>query len=461
MLSSWKGHIRQKLKFSFSESHLSANLKTLTDLNQDFVTISSFFQNPSKSGEQTPTHILNKKLIDKHRQIGMAAEEAWNFLHGLECDGCEEHWAHLGIGDEKANQDETPSELAKFNMALSCTKSSIDLTRFVMTTKLQGRDAQTHVERLAELKGTLWSILKIDKDSTEMIEKGVGDHHTTQASNSAPDGGHFTRRAHSREGDERPASNLCSFLSHPDFDWVSGSLQVFPACDEGAKGANPKAIRKHSPDALRSTTLSDLLRNFRVDRPRNGLPIPERLSLAKVVTVAYLRFHATRWAKSGWNSKGICFLWNDQDDVIFDLKGLHMPYLQSIVYSTSSSDSSNNSQSPPVLGPNAASMFDLGVLLLELGYSRSWDTMDKVLPTHLSNNDLLSAVLQARTLLENGLFDMGRAYRKIVSKLIECAFNDIYDLDDPNHEAAFLEAVILPLEEEERKLRAFLGPDRP
>ena len=56
---------------------------------------------------------------------------------------------------------------------------------------------------------------------------------------------------------------------------------------------------------------------------------------------------------------------------------------------------------------------------------------------------------------------MGRTYRKIVAKLVECAFNNIYDLDDPRHEAAFLDGVIQPLEEEEQKLSTFLGFNLP
>ena len=74
--------------------------------------------------------------------------------------------------------------------------------------------------------------------------------------------------------------------------------------------------------------------------------------------------------------------------------------------------------------------------------------------------DLLSALLKARELLEKGVFDMGRTYRKIVSKLLEWAFGNIVDLDDPRHKAAFLESVINPLEEEEQKLTTFLGSDR-
>ncbi|MDI1492857.1 MAG: hypothetical protein OHK93_004640 [Ramalina farinacea] len=466
MLSSWKSHIRQKLKFSFSESHLSANLKTLTDLNQDFVTLSSLFQFPSKSGEQSSTHSLNERLIDKHRLIGMAAEEVWNFLHSLECDGCEQHWAHLGIGDERVNQDETASGLAKFNVALSCTRTSLDLTRFVVTTKLQERDPQNHLERLAELKGALRSILKIEKGSAEMLEKGVEHHDTTKVSNSAPDGGQCTRRAHSRQGDERRARKLCPFLNHPEFDRVSGPLQAFSACDEGAKGAKLKAICKHSPDVLRSTTLSDLLQDCRGDRPRNGLPVPERLRLAKVVTVAYFRFHSTGWANSGWNSNGICFQWTNHDDIMFNVKGLQMPYLQSRVNSTSSfstisSSTSNVCQSPPTCGLSTAGIFKLGILLLEIGYSMNWDTLKRRCPSQYGDDDPHSAMLQARLILANEIPEMGGMYTKIISSLVEGTFSNIIDSDERKLEAAFMEAVVRPLEWEERRLEEFLNFTHP
>ena len=145
MFSSWKSHIRQKLKFSFSESRLSANLKTLTDLNQDFVTLSSFFQMPSNPGEKQPTHGLTEETMEKHRLIGIAAEEVWQFLNNLECGGCEEHWAHISLGEEGVIQHETTSELAKFHLALSCTRTSLDLSRYLVTTKLQKRVSPNHV----------------------------------------------------------------------------------------------------------------------------------------------------------------------------------------------------------------------------------------------------------------------------------------------------------------------------
>lgn len=460
MFRSWKSHIRQKLKFSFSESHLSANLKTLTDLNQDFVTLSSFFQMPSKPNEKKPTHSLTEKTIDKHRLIGIAAEEVWQFLNRLEKVECEEHWAQLGIGDERVNQEETTSGSTKFKLALCCTRTSLDLSRFVVTTKLLEQYSPNHVETLAELTGALRSILKIEKGSLELLEQGMAGHVTTQASNSSPCDGPSSERKRSRRDVHEEASDLCAFLNHPEFDGVSGSIQAFLACDESAISSKSKAVCEGPRGLLRSTSLDEVLETCSRDRPGNGLPVTERFRLAKILSVAYFRFHSTGWANSGWNSKGICFQWSNKDDIVSDVKGLHMPYLQSRLYSTSSLNTSSVSQSPPTCGLGKAGIFNLGVLLLEIGYSMNWDTLDKVCSTHFSNDDLLSAVLQARTLLANGLFDMGRTYRKIVSKLIECAFGNIYDLDDPGQEAAFLVAVVIPLEEEERKLEAFLGPGR-
>ena len=249
-------------------------------------------------------------------------------------------------------------------------------------------------------------------------------------------------------------------MNHPDIDQISGFIHALPACGEGAEAASSKAFCEHSPDAARSTTLHNLLQNCRGGRLQNGLPVPERLRLARIVTVAYFRFHSTGWANSGWKSNSICFQWTNKDDWVSEATSLHMPYLQSRIYSGSSYRISNVSQSPPTGGLSTASIFNLGVLLLGIGFSMNWETLDNVHPNQYGNNDQLSAVLQARTLLANGLFDMGRTYRKIVSKLVECAFSNVYDLDDPKHEAAFLEAVIEPLEEEERKLEAFLGPSR-
>ena len=403
MLSSWKSHIRQKLKFSFSESHLSANLKTLTDLNQDFFTLSSVFQIPSKAGEQTSTHSLNEKLMYKHRLIGNAAQEVWQFLDRLECDGCEENWAHLGIGEERVNQDETTSGSAKFNLALCCTRISLDLSRFVVTTRLREQETPNHVQNLTELKGALRSILKIEEASAEMLEQGMADHVTTQATNSVPCDGPSSGRKHSRPDGQGKSSGVCAFLNHPEFDRVSGSIQAFSAYDESARTSNSETIDEGPRGILRSTNLHDLLQTCSRDRPRNGLSFPERLRLAKILSVAYFRFHSTGWASSGWNSNGICFQWTNNDDVMYDVKGLHMPYLQSRVYSTSSSDNSNVSQSPPIFGLNAASIFNLGILLLEIGYSMNWDTLRNVCSTQYSNNDLLSAVLQARTLLAGTL----------------------------------------------------------
>ena len=393
--------------------------------------------------------------------IGIAAEEIWQFLTSLDCDGCEEHYAHLGIGDEGVKQYTTTSGLTEFNLALCCIRTSPDLSNFLATTKLQAQKSVHDTLHIEALQAAIKSGLKIGQSPSEILVQGMGDLVTTQVVKPAACDGPSSGREDSRQDGQEKASDLCAFLNHQEFDRVSGSIQAFSACDTSARASNSETGCERPRGVLRSTNLHELLQTCSGDRLGDRLSFPERLRLAKLFSVAYFRFHSTGWANSGWNSKGICFQWTNQDDVIFGIKGLHRPYLQSRVCRTSSSDTSNVSESPPIFGLNAASIFNLGVLLLEIGYSMNWDTLRNVCPTQYSNNDLLSAVLQARTLLANGLFDMGRAYRKIVSKLIECAFGNIYDLDDPKHEAAFLEAVVQPLEEEERKLRAFLGPDRP
>ena len=472
LFSGWKSHIRRKLKFCFSESRLSANLKILTDLNRDLVTLSTPFQRQSNAGEEKPTCRITEKMIDEHRVVGIAAEEIWRFLIRLECDGCEENDALLGIGDESLKQDRATPDLTQFDMALRCIRTSPDLSKFLVTTKLQAQDSSHNVMHVEQLQAMLQSVLKIEQSPSERLEQGMGDRVTNQARTSAPCDGPSSAKEHSRPDGERKASDLCGFLSHPAFDRVSGSIQAFSACDEGAKASNSKAVCERAPGTLRSTTLHELLQTCSPNRLRDSLPVPERLRLAKILCVAYFRFHSTGWADSGWNSKCISFQRTEKDGIISDVTSLHMPYLQSRVYSTSSLRTSSLrtsslrtsslrtssvSQSAPTFSPSSASIFNLGVLLLEIGCSKNWDTLDRARPAHFRNDDLLSAALQARTLQANELFEMGGTYRKIVSKLIECAFGNVYDLDDPKDEAAFLDAVIKPLEEEERRLRKFLS----
>ena len=108
--------------------------------------------------------------------------------------------------------------------------------------------------------------------------------------------------------------------------------------------------------------------------------------------------------------------------------------------------------------PNSL-LFGLGVLLIEIGYTSTLESLKR--PCDIQDGDnTYTEFFIAKRLAASISREMGTAYGKIVKKCLQCDFGCGYDLNDPELQAGFHRDVVKELKRLEDELgELHLGPD--
>ncbi len=183
------------------------------------------------------------------------------------------------------------------------------------------------------------------------------------------------------------------------------------------------------------------------------IAIYERLRLAKTLAVAVLQYHSTPWLRISWRSEDVYFFGNDSGSVE-DMPSLVSPHLNVRVKGPCGQLSRASTFPPHDLARNPL-LFSLGVVLLEIAYTSSLESLQS--PHDLDNGreNRYTEFFAARRLAKSAKTVMGSSYHKIIERLIECDFGCGTDLNDPELQAAFHRDVVCPLERLEQKLHEF------
>ena len=100
-------------------------------------------------------------------------------------------------------------------------------------------------------------------------------------------------------------------------------------------------------------------------------------------------------------------------------------------------------------------LFSLGVVLLEIAYAASLESLKQDSDLRNGQEDQYTAFFTARRLAKCKHSVMGITYHNIVEKLVECVFPCGDDLKNDQLQAAFLNDIICPLAELEEGFRNF------
>lgn len=173
--------------------------------------------------------------------------------------------------------------------------------------------------------------------------------------------------------------NLCNHLlgqsPHPETPTCAGSFQKSELDEHLLYADSDRTIKR---DGLKS--LEDAL-NAAKSNPE-GIPCPQKLTLAKLLALAVLRCHSTPWLNSEWGSRDIVFygITNFSED------SLNGPFLKSMVSSTAGSTNQTlitpNVASPKMVASRRSpirnqTLYNLGVMLVELAYNRPLHDLQK------------------------------------------------------------------------------------
>jgi hypothetical protein len=172
----------------------------------------------------------------------------------------------------------------------------------------------------------------------------------------------------------------------------------------------------------------------------------EKLKLARLLSLAVLRFHSTPWLSETWSSDDVCFFGATGSPQIESL-------LESPCINTKLSGSHINFQiSSLEKGSSAASLasnqelFSLGVVLIELGYDSPFETVSQIDGLSIGSNRQVRDFLAARRLGESVHKKLNMTYGRLVEKCLNCNFGVATRLADTELQSAVLVHVVNQLD---------------
>ena len=206
-----------------------------------------------------------------------------------------------------------------------------------------------------------------------------------------------------------------------------------------------------------ATSLERIISCLSKQGPMARISPYQRVQLGRALATAVLQYHTTPWLQGSWRSEDIYFFGIDEHSLIEQPPNLSAPHLNVRVKSPESSLARIASFPPRNFAPNPL-LFGLGVVLLEIGYTATLESLQVPKDTAEGENKYTEFFV-ARRLASSIGREMGPAYGKIVKKCLHCDFGCGDDLNEPELQAGFYRDVVKELEHLEEGLKALqLGP---
>ena len=398
--------------------------------------------------------------MEKYRVIGQASQQVYEAL-GRACTKHTEHQAHFCVEVEQAIIDGNRGAQVKFSiafthMSLAGSSDQGELTWFVVDSVsgdalAVGHSEKTNIE--LELERSLKRQIVDPAFQPNKSKKSVRFQSPEPQRNSAlmP---------------VLPAVSTDSLLSdymRKDFcDLIKHHLRQ-PSqksmCVAVLENRDKSKNFVYSPANVtctkrrRAVSLEQLLTRMNEQGVSRKISLYERLRLAKTLAIAVLQYHSTPWLRTCWRSEDVYFF---SDEVVAGQEPavLTSPHLNARVRGPDGQLSRSSTFPPHTLARNPL-LFGLGVVLLEIAYSSTLDSLQRPNDVDSSRKDLYTEFFVARRLASSGHSDMGGSYHKVVERLVECDFGCGNDLSDIQLQVALYKDVICPLERLEQKLHDF------
>ena len=413
----------------------------------------------SRKLTETPKEISLE--VEKYRIIGQASQQVYEAL-GRACTKHTEHQAHFCVEVEQAIIDGNRGARVKFSiafthMSLAGPSDQGELTWFVVDSVTGDALAVGHSEKQSNIKLELERSLKrqivVPAFQPEKSRKSVRFQSPEPQHSSASMPALLAVSADSLFSDYM-RKDFCDLikrrLRQPSHK--SMCVAVLENTDKSKNfvysPGNVTCIKQR-----RAVSLEQLLTRTNEQGVSGKIPLYERLRLAKTLAIAVLQYHSTPWLRTSWRSEDVYFF-GDEVVALQEPTVLTSPHVNVRVRGPDGQLSRSSTFSPHTLARNPL-LFGLGVVLLEIAYSSTLESLQ--LPNDLdsSQKDLYTEFFVARRLAMVGHSDMGGSYHKVVERLVECDFGCGNDLSDTQLQVALYKDVICPLERLEEKLRDF------
>jgi hypothetical protein len=168
----------------------------------------------------------------------------------------------------------------------------------------------------------------------------------------------------------------------------------------------------------------------------------EKLQLARLLSLAVLRFHSTPWLSESWSSKDVSLFSLDgpaQQDPLLGSPCINtqLAHGDAHIYGTGCSE--------PSLATNKE-LFSLGIVLIELGHDAPFEVISQAEVPKVGTNSQIEDFLAARRLGESVHRKLNMTYGRLVEKCLNCNFGVATKLNDAELQSAVLIHVVNQLD---------------
>ena len=433
----WLKRLRQRSKISFSKDRFDDKLKELESRIESLHKIRKHVEHFNSASDVSqaapPARVTQLSLV---RAASTRLHEVLSSL--WQCETAEEHFVNIGLDGNGARPPHN-SQKIHFELAWSCPGVSPGLRkplRLSVDSLSEIRALTSDASPTFDLRRILGNALEESLRSTGSQAQSLTIARTSSDKNIAGDVAALQ--------DLHTIPNLCHHLEHqsPGSVHYLGFLQksktfkhfICTPFDQSHRMSSTKSLE----DALVAAKASS-----------EGIPLAEKLNLAKILALAVLQFHSTPWLKREWQSQDIVFF-GIQD---FAEDPLRMPYLKSrvltrrnmtdqqVIISTTGRECSNVTHlRSPVRNQT---LYSLGVMLIELAYDSPLQDLRK---PEDDQGDPHTLYWAATRLGDQVWRELGPKYADAVKICLHGAFGASSELEDMRVQRAFFDEVVQKLE---------------
>ena len=458
----WRHDVGEKLCFSFSKSRLDRNIAALRTHNDDLRVLSSQTRTRAASATDVQSKVYRNSGSDiqKYQTIRKASQQVYEAL-GKACNKHTEHIAHFRVEVEQFVSEGQNAPQVKFSMAfthmtLAGSTGSGDPIWFLVESS-SGDETSTPSDGKGPTLDELGKTLKRQFDgASSQITRSIKKHVRFQEPlpalvQSLPvmiASDAFTSK-NCMKRDFCDDLRRC-FRQPRNANVCVGVLENTDKCKHFVY---PSPITPCS-QSRKAISLGQLIRSASRPGLVGGIPVHERLGLAKNLAIAVLQYHSTPWLRLSWRSEDILFFSTNEITQMQEISNLSAPHLNAKVKGPDAQPSYASTIPQRTLARNQV-LFSLGVVLLEIAYAASIESLKQESDLKNDQEDQYTAFFTARRLAKCKHSVMGITYHNIVEQLVECVFPCGDDLNNDQLQAAFHNDIICPLAELEEGFRKF------
>jgi hypothetical protein len=442
---------RQKIKISFSKTRLNEIVDELRCYNTDLSRLSSQIRRLGVNPIQNTSNTASNAAISHLQVTQQASKRLYDVLASRwSCDERVEHVASMDLNvDERCRQVHSK---VRFNLGVSCNQTSIRSDPFWVSVESTPNDPSTDPpgnENAVALQATLQKLGATGKSVKFAL---------SSSTKSVPTSTSIPPSIQGPQLDLCTVEQLCKYVRRVGSHNINNPCIGFLEKTKTFKhlvysDSSMKCVRKE-PRSLKQ------ILGFVADKKVETGWV-EKLQLARLLSLAVLRFHSTPWLSDAWSSNDVCFFGgagSAQAEPLLEAPCLNAKL--SCRHGNLQIAGVQNGSSPASLASNQE-LFSLGVVLIELGYDAPFETVSRLEGLSVGTNSQVRDFLAARRLGESVHKTLNMTYGRLVEKCLNCNFGVATKLSDAELQSAVLIHVVNQLDiclEQYRKFNS-LAPD--